>query len=106
MYRLNDLNWCIRLVGGQNGKLKRSDGKPVMGLCDRNTQTIYIADNLTDYQFKKVLIHEICHSAMASYDVALSLEQEEIICQIISEYGEEIIGIADTFFSVMRRKIS
>ena len=47
---------------------------------------------------KKVLCHELTHAAMFSYNVELSLEQEELLADIIATYGEEIIQITNTLF--------
>ena len=44
---------------------------------------------------KKVLCHEITHAAMFSYNVNLSLEQEELVADLISTYGEEIVYMKD-----------
>ena len=51
---------------------------------------------------KKVLCHEIVHAAMFSYGVSLSLDQEEIIADIIATYGEEIINVTNKVFKKLR----
>jgi len=48
---------------------------------------------------KKVLCHEITHAAMFSYNVNLSLEQEELVADLISTYGEEIVYITNKIFT-------
>jgi hypothetical protein len=49
-------------------------GQFTLGCCDNSLLTIFIADGLDDYKFRKVLCHEITHAAMFSYDVALTLD--------------------------------
>ena len=44
---------------------------------------------------KKVLCHEIVHAAMFSYNIDLSLEQEELVADLIATYGEEINEITN-----------
>ena len=51
---------------------------------------------------KKVLTHEIVHAAMFSYNVHLTIEQEEVIADIIATYGEEIINITNKVFKKLR----
>ena len=47
---------------------------------------------------KKVLIHEICNASMASYHIELTIDQEELLCNLMSTYGEEVIDIANNIF--------
>ena len=78
--------------------LIREDGVRTSGVCDRDTKTIYLAENLEGSMLKKVICHELVHAAMFSYNVYLSFEQEEIIADIIATYGEEIINITNKVF--------
>ena len=67
-------------------------------MCDRDTKTIYLAENLEGSMLKKVICHELVHAAMFSYNIYLSLEQEEIVADIIATYDEEIINITNKVF--------
>lgn len=78
--------------------LIREDGVRTLGMCDKDTKTIYLAENLEGSMLKKVICHELVHAAMFSYNVYLSLEQEEVIADIIATYGEEIINITNKVF--------
>lgn len=78
--------------------LIREDGVRTLGMCDRDTKTIYLAENLEGSMLKKVICHELVHAAMFSYSVYLSLEQEEVIADIIATYGEEIVNITNKVF--------
>ena len=53
---------------------------------------------------RKVLCHEITHCAMFSYNVNLSTEQEELIADLISTYGEEIVDITNDVFGRLKIK--
>lgn len=81
----------------------RSDKSLTIGACDNFTKTIYINQNLNDKQFKKVLCHEVTHAAMFSYNVMLTIEQEELLADLLATYGEEIIDITNQMFNRMRK---
>lgn len=101
MYQINNMRWYIRLVKADSPMLMRSDGNYTVGMCDRATHTVYISELLQGKFLRKVLIHEVCHSAMFSYEIDMSVEQEELFCDLISTYGDEIIGIVDNIFRVL-----
>lgn len=102
MYQINNKTWNIRLVQSDSHMLMRSDGSYTVGMCDRTTQTVYISDLLQGKFLRKVLIHEICHSAMFSYGIDMSVEQEEMFCDLLATYGDEIIGIVDNVFYALK----
>lgn len=84
--------------------LYRSNGTLSIGSCDNNTKTIYINDNISNFQFKKVLCHEITHAAMFSYDIHLDEREEEVFADLLATYGEEIITIANYLFQKMKKR--
>lgn len=86
----------------RNPALRRTDGTYALGVCDNKIKTIYLANWLEGSMLKKVLTHEIVHAAMFSYDVYLSLEQEEVIADIIATYGEEIINVTNKVFKKLQ----
>lgn len=55
--------------------------------------------------FKKVLCHEITHAAMFSYNVNLDYSQEELVADLISTYGDEIIEVTNRIFYHLRSMI-
>ena len=101
MYQINGKTWYIRLTRSDSPVLMRSDGSYTVGMCDRETQTIYISELLQGKFLRKVLIHEVCHSAMCSYGIDMSVEQEELFCDLVSTYGDKIIGIVDNIFNAL-----
>lgn len=97
-YYINNIKWQIKYIDANNFIFQRKDGSRTVGVCVCDLHTIYIADSLsTDFK-RKVLIHEVCHSAMYSYGVYLDDELEEIVCDIVASFGEEIIDIVDRIF--------
>lgn len=100
MFAINGVLWNIVFVNRFNSQLLRSDGSFTPGVCDISTHTVYIFDELQGKFKQKVITHEICHCAMASYGVILPIEQEEMICDFVATYGREIIELADKFSKV------
>lgn len=98
MFQINNEQWQILIVPWYHEGLKRNDGTYAIGVCDDNLKTIYICEDLNPQLMKKVLSHEITHAAMFSYNVELSIEQEELLADLIATYGQEIICIANKIF--------
>ena len=53
-----------------------------------------------------MLCHELTHAAMFSYNVELTLEQEEMLAELIATYGEEIIDITNTLFYKLKERLA
>lgn len=98
MFEINGEEWGIYIVSPVHYKLRRLDGSLTIGVCDDNDKRIYISDGLDPKLMKKVLAHEITHAAMFSYNVELSISQEELLADLIATYGQEIICIANKIF--------
>ena len=101
MYKINGITWYMSRVRSDSPMLMRSDGSITVGMCDRETQTIYVSDALHGRFLRKVLLHEIFHSAMFSYGIDMSVDQEELFCDLLSTYGDEIIAITDSVFKAL-----
>lgn len=99
MFLINNIYWKIAFVEPNYPLLMRKDGRYSIGACDNLTRTIYINDTLKGNILKKVLCHEITHAAMFSYNVILSLQQQELVADLISTYGDEIIQVTNRIFS-------
>ena len=52
---------------------------------------------------KKVLCHEIVHAVMFSYNVDLSYQEEEIVADLISTYGNEIIRLTELTYDNIKK---
>lgn len=95
MFHINGEEWRVVCAAPTHHKLRRSDGSVSIGACDDDTKTIYISADIPSRKLKKVLCHEITHAAMFSYNVDLSIEQEELLADLIATYGQEIINITN-----------
>ena len=98
MFLINNVYWKLEFVSPDFPLLMRPNGEYSVGACDNLTRTIYINNTLHGSFLKKVLCHQITHAAMFSYNVVLSIEQEELIADLISTYGEEIIYTTNKIF--------
>ena len=102
MFSINGEQWEIQFVSPRNPILLRPDKIFTYGCCDNLTRTIYISNAIYGKFFWKVLCHEIAHAAMLSYDVILTLEQEELIADIIATFGAEIIQMTNILFNQIK----
>lgn len=95
MFKINNKTWKIVKISRQNPMLMRSDESRTVGMTDRNTQTIYIADDLRGKFLDRVLCHELCHAFCLSYNIYMDIETEEIVADFLATYGREVFKIAD-----------
>ena len=102
MFNINNEWWRLEFVPSNSYHLRRYDGSYAIGVCNDIHKKIYISEELYGELLKKVICHELTHAAMFSYNVELSLEQEEILADIIATYGEEIIHITNTLFDKIK----
>ena len=106
MFTINGKHWRVVLCSVHHPMLIRSDGSLSIGACDDASKTIYLNQNLKGDLLKKVLCHELTHAAMFSYNVELTLEQEEMLAELITTYGEEIIDITNTIFYKLKERLA
>ena len=99
MFIINDITWKLAFVNPDFPLLQRMNGEYTIGACDNLTRTIYISNMISGQLLRKVLCHEITHAAMFSYNVNLTLDQEELVADLISTYGDEIIFITNKIFT-------
>lgn len=104
MFTINGYVWRVYEVSTNHPVLRRSDGSRTIGACVNDTKSIYIVEGLPPRLFKKVLCHEITHAAFFSYGIILTIEQEEIISDLIATYGEEIIIVANEIFDKIKKE--
>ena len=87
MFIINGEVWRVRLVPAGHPALRRPDGSVTVGCCDDSRKTIFIDENIRGRFFIEVL----------------GYEEEELIANIVSKYGKEIINITDRMFKKMKR---
>lgn len=102
MFEINNIFWRIKFVNPDDLVLLNFNNSYTLGSCDNVTKTIYLSRVLSGHLLKKVLCHELVHAAMFSYNVNLNIEQEEILADIITTYGEEIINVTNKVFKKLQ----
>ena len=105
MIEFNNIYWNIKFVSSNHPMLVRSDKTVTIGSCDNNTRTIYINQHLQGALLKKVLCHELVHAAIFSYHINLTIDQEELIADFVSTYGEEIIYKVNYLFTQLKERL-
>lgn len=101
---VNGINWEIIFVDSLNRNLLNNHGIYTLGVTDNNVKTVFLADNLSGELLYKVLCHELCHVYTFSYEIFLTVEEEERLAQFISEYGKSIISDTDYLLRLLFRK--
>lgn len=102
MLNINGEDWKLFFTSPIHPVLIRSDGSLTIGACDNKTKSIYINETLDAHLMKKVLCHELTHAAMFSYGIELSIEQEELLADLIATYGQEIINMTNSIFKRLK----
>lgn len=105
MFNVNGTEWNIAFVKPNSRQLCRSDGTLTIGVCDNNTKTIYINQNLNNYMLMRVLTHEMVHVFCFEYDVSMDIETEEVVADFMSLFGADIIENVNYTFKLINRII-
>ena len=100
-FELNGIRWQIVWVDNKNSLLSRTDGSMSVGVTDMNTHCIYLAKSLHGAFLRKVIIHELCHCVCMSYNIYMPIEQEEMLCDFVATYGDQVFEIVDILTGYM-----
>ena len=103
-FTINGVVWQVKAVPAYDSHLMRPDGSFTIGMCNNVEKVIYIIKGLSETQFYKVLAHEITHAAMYSYSVGLTIDQEELLADIIATYGGEIVQVTNKVFRKIKKQ--
>lgn len=101
---INGLRWSVRLVAPSHPMLLTPWKSHALGVCDKVTRTIYIDKTLRPAKVKQVLCHEIVHAVVFSYGIILTYEEEEVMAEFVSKYGEEIMHLTHFIYNGIRMK--
>lgn len=100
-FELNGIQWQIVWVDNKSSLLSRTDGSMSVGVTDMNTHCIYLAKSLYGAFLRKVIIHELCHCVCMSYNIYMPIEQEEMLCDFVATYGDQVFDIVDILTGYM-----
>lgn len=100
--------WNVRFVEPNDPMLVDRTDALTVATTDPSTLTIYLSKNLFGDFLIKVMLHELGHCALYSFDLAKDIhrmvkpehwvEAEEWVCNLIADYGFRIFSSA---FSVL-----
>lgn len=96
--------WHVRFTDPKNPILIDRTNVLTVAVTDPKTMTIYISDILRGSFLQRVLIHELSHAVMYSYNLVSEIHRmcrkkywvpmEEFCANLLSDYGSEVYGIA------------
>ena len=101
---INGVRWRVRLVSPAHPMLLTPHKTHALGVCDKVTQTICIDNTLSPRKLKEVLCHEIVHAFMFSYAIDLTYDEEEMVAELMSEYGEDILKQTNAVYDGIKTK--
>ena len=89
---INGIFWLVTYAESGSYYLQRDDGSITIGMTDKDKHIIYIDENLNYDKRQKVVLHELCHAYLSSYNYYIEEEKtEELICDFISSYIYDIL---------------
>lgn len=97
IFYVNGYEWGIVFVPWDDPHLWFGDGF-TLGVTDRKTHTVFIANDLDLDKLFYVLKHELCHVFVYSYQYDLDIPDEECLCQIVEVYGNDIDYLANNLY--------
>ena len=101
---INGVRWRVRLVSPAHPLLLTPWRTHAYGVCDKITQVICIDETLPQDLMREVLRHEIVHAFMFSYGVDLSYDEEELVADLVSLYGEDILQWSHAVYAGIKMK--
>ena len=97
IFTVNGYRWRVMFVPSGSPELSDRTFQSRVATTDPDTMTIYLSDVLSGTMLTRVLIHEMCHAVMWSYDMFTEIhrmvkrrywvEAEEWICNFMADYG-------------------
>lgn len=105
-FYMNGYLWKVTFVPPNSDKLVDRTQSLRVATTDPNTYRIYLSNALKGDFLIRVLIHELGHATMISYDLLSDIhrmvkpeywfEAEEWVCNFIADYGGRIFSSAYT----------
>jgi len=95
--------WRIVEVSPTDYHLMRNDCSFTLGCCNNYEKTIYVSDSLNYAKYKHVITHELCHAFIFELEIDIPISEEERLCNMIADYGNDIVEIADLLSAEMEK---
>lgn len=101
---MNGYLWRVMYVDPESNYLIDRTGSLTLATTDPDTLCVYISNELQGDFLIRVLVHEIGHCALFSFDLLEEIhkvvdpyywiEAEEWVCNFIADYGLKIFSVA------------
>lgn len=101
---MNGYLWRVMYVDPESNYLIDRTGSLTLATTDPDTLCVYISNELQGDFLIRVLVHEIGHCALFSFDLLGEIhkvvdpyywiEAEEWVCNFIADYGLKIFSVA------------
>lgn len=101
---MNGYLWHIKYVNPNDAMLVDRTNKLRVATTDPYTRTVYLSTDLYGDFRIRVVIHELAHCALVSFDLLYDIhrmvkreywiEAEELVCNFLADYGLFVFGIA------------
>lgn len=105
---MNGEQWHVKSVYPYDPELMDRTGKMCLATTNPIDHCVYLSDRLRGTLFSRVLIHELGHCAMVSFNLLDEIhrmvmpeywiEAEEFICNFIADYGLQIFNTGYQLF--------
>lgn len=100
--------WYVKSVDPNDPELVDRTGKLCLATTNPLHRCVYLSNKLRGTLFSRVLIHELGHCAIVSFDLLDEIhsmvkpecwiDAEEFICNFIADYGSKIFDSAYKLF--------
>lgn len=101
MFTINGRDWDIVFVPPKSEHLRRSDGSFTVGVTDGNYDTVFISDEVNGSFLRKIVCHELCHCFCMSFNIYMSIDEEERLADWIATYGTDLISLLDSLMVIL-----
>lgn len=105
---MNGYVWNILYVPTDSKELINDKGQYTLACTDPETRLIFINKELTGDMYVRVLLHELAHCALFSFDLVNDIhayvkpeyweQAEEWVCNFLANYGPIIYEIESKLF--------
>lgn len=106
VFYVNNQRWDVVYCNSLSDNLRRSDGSLTLGVTDNSTKCVYMNNKLKGLKHEHVLCHELCHVVCFEYNVKISIDLEERLCNFMADHAREIVEILDDILYALKYNIS